>query len=114
VAGELRRLPGPIEFLNLPDGGVARLRIVAWERGSVVIRQPRPEPAAEKEIPILRVHLAPGVKPYPPLYWNLSSKTLAAQLLPFLERPRFEHYEYVVTKYGVAPKARYTVERVPL
>jgi len=26
----------------------------------------------------------------------------------------YDLYEYVITKYGVAPRARFTLERVPL
>jgi len=35
-------------------------------------------------------------------------------MLPLLLEPGFDRYEYVVTKYGVAPRARFTLERVPL
>ena len=110
----LRPLVGPYEILDLPDRGVARLRIVSWERGSMKI-SPRYEGApGEKEIPVLRVHLAPGVKPYPPMYYDITSKTLQAQLVPLLLERGYERFEYVVTKYGVAPRARFTLERVPL
>ena len=73
---------------------------------------PRREGAPETvEIPVLRVHLAPGVKRCPPMYYDITQKTLAAQLLPFLTAPRFERYEYVITKHGVPPKSRFTLER---
>jgi len=68
----------------------------------------------EKEIESLRLHLAPGVKALPPNYYDLTSKTLQSQMLPMLLERGFERYEYVITKYGVAPKARFTVERRPL
>lgn len=114
MAEMLRRLPGPMEYLDLPDGGSARLRVVSYERGSSVINTTRRGQPAEVEIPVLRVHLAPGVKPYPPEYYDITSKTLQAQLLPMLMERGFENYEFVVTKHGVAPRARFTLERVPV
>jgi len=111
---ELRPLIGPYEILDLPDRGVARLRIVAWEQGTMVITPKYPGAPSEKEIPVLRAHLASGVKPYPPMYYDITSKTLQAQLVPLLMERGYERYEYVITKYGVAPRARFTLERVPL
>ena len=114
MAEELRRLPGPYEILDLPDRGSVSIRVVSWERGSIIIHPRWPGAPAEKEIPVLRVHLAAGVKPYPPMYYDVTSKTLQAQFLPMLMERGFENYEYVVTKYGVAPRARFTLERRPI
>jgi len=114
MAVELRRLVGPYEILDLPDRGSARLRIVSWEQGSMIIHPEYPGAPAEKEIPVLRVHLYPGVKPYPPPYYDITSKTLQAQMLPMLMERGFENYWYVITKYGEAPRARFTLERIPL
>jgi len=114
MVAELRRLPGPYEILDLPDRGSVTLRLVSWEQGSMVIHPTWPGAPAEKEIPVLRLHLAAGVKPYPPEYFDVTSKTLQAQLLPMLMERGFERYEYVITKYGVAPRARFTLERVPI
>jgi len=111
---ELRVLPGPYEIMDLRDRESVRLRIVSYEQGSITIH-PRYEGAPpEKEIPVLRVHLAPGVKAFPPNYYDITSKTLIAQLLPLLYERGFENYEYVITKYGVAPRARFTLERAAL
>jgi len=109
-----RRLMGPYELLDLPDRGSVRLRIVTWEQGIITIHPRYEGGPAEKDIPVLRVHLAAGVKALPPMYYDITSKTLQAQLLPLLLERGYERYEYVVTKYGVAPKARFTLERVPL
>ena len=114
MAEDLRRLPGPYEILDLEDGGVARLKIVSYERGTMIIHPKWVGAPSELEIPALRAHLAPGVKPYPPMYWDITSKTLTAQLLPLLAAAGFEDYEYVITKHGIAPKARFTLERTPL
>lgn len=80
----------------------------------MVIHPKYPGAPAEKEIVVLRVHLAVGVKPYPPMYYDITSKTLQAQLVPMLLEARFVEYEYVVTKHGVAPRARFTLERVAI
>ena len=114
MAVELRRLPGPMEYLDLPDRGSVRLRVVSWEQGSAVIHTERHGVMVDVEIPVLRLHLAAGVKPYPPMYYDVTSKTLMAQLLPMLMERGFERYEYVITKFGVAPRARFTLERVPI
>ena len=114
MAVELRRLPGPYEILDLADRESVRLRLVSWERGTIVIHPRWPGAPIEKEILALRLHLAAGVKPYPPMYYDVTSVTLQAQLLPMLMERGFEMYEYIITKFGVAPRARFTVERVPL
>jgi len=106
-----RRLPGPYEILDLADRETVRLRIVAWEQGTMVIAPRYPGAPAEKEVDALRVHLAAGVKPYPPQYYDITSKTLQAQLLPYLLERGYDRFEYAVTKFGVAPKARFTLER---
>jgi len=114
LAEVLRALPGPYEVLDLRDGETVRLRIVGWERGSMTIHPRYAGAPEEKEIPALRVHLAAGVKPFPPMYYDLTSKTLQAQMLPLLMERGYDLYEYVITAYGVAPRKRFTLERVPL
>lgn len=113
MSRELRELLGPYELLELADREHAVLRIVSHELGTMVIHPRWPGAPAEKEISVLRVHLAPGVKLYPPMYFDITSKTLIAQLQPFLLERGFERYEFVITKYGVPPRARFTLERRP-
>jgi hypothetical protein len=114
VAAVLRQLPGPYEVLDLQDRGSITLRLVSWERGTMIIHPRGPGAPEEKEIDIIRLHLAAGVKATPPNYYDVTSKTLQAQLLPMVLEREFERYEYIITKYGVAPRARFTVERRPL
>jgi len=114
MAEVLRRLPEPYEILELADGQRLALRIVGWERGTMVIHPRWPGAPEEKEIPVLRVHVSEATKPYPPRYFDITAKTLQAQLLPLLSEPGYENYEYVVTAHGVAPRKRFTVERVPV
>lgn len=111
MAEELRRLPGPYELLDLKDEESLTVRVVSWERGTVIIHPKYPGAPAEKEIVVLRLHLAAGVKPYPPMYYDVTSKTLMAQLRPMLMERGFELYQYIITKHGVAPRARFTLER---
>jgi len=80
----------------------------------MVIHPNRGAGVTEKEIEVLRVHLAPGVKAYPPMYYDITSKTLQAQLMPMFYERGYENFTYVITKFGVAPMARFTLERVPL
>lgn len=114
LAEEMRRLVGPYELLDLPDRGSVTLKISSWERGSILIHPRYPGAPAEKEIPVIRVHLMPGVKKCPPMYYDITSKTLNAQLLPMLMAADFKDYSYKIVKFGVAPRARFTLERTPL
>jgi len=114
MAEELRPLPEPHEILELADGETVVLRIISWERGSMVIHPRYAGAPAEKTIPALRVHVPETVKPYPPRYWDITAKTLQWQLLPLLTEPGYENYEYVITAHGVAPRKRFTLERRPL
>lgn len=110
----LRLLPGPYEILELADGQSVRLRVVSYERGSMVIHPLMEGAPLEKTIEVLRVHLAPGIKALPPMYYDITSKTLIAQFMPLLLERGYENYWYTVTKYGVAPRARFTLERSPV
>lgn len=114
MAEDLRRLVGPYEILELADRESVRLRVVSFERGSMVIHPRWAGAPSEKLIPVLRVHLAEETKPYPPRYYDITSKTLQAQMLPLLMERGFERFEYVVTAYGVAPRKRFTLERLPM
>jgi hypothetical protein len=108
-----RVLIPPYELLDLPDGGAVALDIVKWETGTMIIHPKYAGAPAEKEIDALRVYVREGTKPYPPMYHDITSKTLMAQMIPMLEERGFDAYIYRVVKYGVAPKARFTVERHP-
>jgi len=114
MAEVLKPLPGPYEIFELASGETRELRIVGWERGTIVIHPRFVGGPEEKVIECLRVHLPEGFKPYPPGYYDVTAKTLIWQLMPFLREPRYERQLYRITKYGVAPKARFTLAVVPL
>jgi len=111
---EVGRLPGPYEILDLADGASESFIPVKYERGTMVISPRWRGAPAEKEIPMLRVHVRTEDKPFFPHYWDITSKTAQAQLLPMLMDPRARDYLITITKYGVAPRARFTVARAPM
>lgn len=110
---EFGKLPGPIEFLELRDRESVTLKVVSWERGTTEIATSRRGREVTIEIPVLRVHVTTETKPYPPNYYDISSKTLTAQLLPLLLQRGYEKWSYRVTAHGVAPRKRFTLERLP-
>lgn len=105
-------IESPFEIFELVDGETRELIIKEWEEGRAVIH-PKPE-LKPKEVKILRVHVPPEIKPLFPYYWDITSTTLIAQLKPYLEKPDFAKYKYIITKYGVAPKARFSLKVEPL
>ena len=114
MAAEVGRLPEPYELLDLPDRGSESFVPVRYERGTMIIKPRYRGAPEEKEITVLRIHVRTEDKPFFPHYWDVTSKTAAAQLLPMLMDPRARDYVITVTKYGVAPRARFTVARAPL
>jgi len=106
---ELRELPGPMEILDLADGETRSFRVTRWERGSTTITPRFPGAQGEKVIEVLRVHVTTDSKPTPPYYYDITSKTLQAQMIPYLSNRGFENLVFTVTKYGVAPRARFTL-----
>jgi len=104
----LEELPGPYEILEMTDHEVRSLRIAAWQQGLMKIQTgERPE---GKTIRALRVFVPAQTKPIGVSWYDITSQTLIAQILPFLEQPNFQNKVFVITKYGTAPKARFTVE----
>jgi len=109
---ELKELAGPFEIFELTDGQTYRLRVTGWELGKVMIH-PADRPAG-KLIRALRVRVPAEIKTDYPPYWDITSQRLVAQLLPYLQQPGYVSKEFVITKHGVAPKARFTLEVRPL
>jgi len=100
-------LPGPFEILELEDEGTLKTRIQNWELGEVTIH-PAYKPDG-KQITALRIHVLEQDKDYFPYYWDVTSQTLIAQLVPYLEQPHYELKTYIITKHGVAPRARFSL-----
>ena len=106
------KLPGPYEIFELTDGQTVELRIDGWAQGEVTI-YPHHKPTG-KVINALRVHVPEDRKAFFPYYWDITSKFLVAQMLPWLQRADYKEKLYVITKHGVAPKARFTLEVRPV
>jgi hypothetical protein len=100
-------LPGPYEILELEDGETLDTKVLRWELGEVTIH-PAAQPAG-KLILALRIHVPETSKEYFPFYWDVTSQTLIAQIMPFLRAPGFREKLYSITKHGVAPRARFTL-----
>jgi hypothetical protein len=103
-------LPGPYEIFELEDGQTHSTKVDSWELGEVEIH-PKYKPEG-KFITALRIHVPKHFKDYFPFYWDITSSTLVAQLLPFLESEGYAQKTYSITKHGVAPRARFTLKVV--
>jgi hypothetical protein len=110
--GLTNRLQGPYEILELEDGQTKEIRPVRWEKGTVVI-YPQHKPTG-KEVLAVRLHVAEADKDFSPFYWDVTSQTLNAQLLPYLLSREAGTYVLVIQKHGIAPKARFTLQVRPV
>jgi hypothetical protein len=99
----------PFEILELADGQSVRLKVVNYEFGEAVIHPRYTGSPAEKRIPVLRLYVPADYKPRGPPYWDVTSKTLQAQLKPLLDMLKASGREVVVTAHGVAPSKRFTL-----
>jgi len=99
----------PFEVLELADGLSLRLRAVRFEAGEMDIHPRYPGAPEVKRIPVLRVHLAAGVKPTGVPYWDVTSKTLQAQLRPLESEIVGAGREFVITAHGSGPSKRFSV-----
>ena len=99
----------PFEILELRDGETIRLRVVNFEFGEAVIHPRYAGAPAEKRIPVLRLYVPPEYKPRGPPYWDVTSKTLQAQLKPLLAELKASGKEFTITAFGAAPSKRFSV-----
>jgi len=105
----MSELPGPYEILELEDGRSVRLRISGFEWGETTIRPRYAGAPEEKRIPVLRLKVLPEFKPVGPPYWDLTSKTLQAQLRPLLRGLVETSGEFTITAHGSGPGKRFSV-----
>ncbi len=100
------------ELLDLPDGGEATLRVTSWERRQAsFVTQKHPE---SEILSYMRLHLAPGSKTSGPNWWDVTSKTLQAQLAPLLTPEIMATKRVQIRKVGTGVKARFSVTLLPL
>jgi len=108
----LQVLPGPFEILELGDRGTKELVVTGWSLGRMTIH-PR-YGAGAKDIVVLRVTVPENIKPLYPDYYDITSQTLLAQILPVLEAGGYEDKSFRITKYGTGPSARFGLEIHPV
>jgi len=67
-------------------------------------------PPVEKIIDVLRLKVR--TEDGKPVYkwWNIASKKAIMQLKPYIENREIFVREFKITKFGIAPKAVYTIE----
>lgn len=126
-----RELPGPMELLDLEHGNSIQLAIDRYEQGVTTIHPrvitPRDvrihmqqngltEPPVAgmpiyKVIPVLRVFGVRVDAPSPLHYWDISSLTLQADLLPRLVASAGTTLVVTLTANGYKPTKRYSVEQ---
>jgi hypothetical protein len=106
-----KQLPGPYEIFELVDGETRELTITAFETGEVTIHPLHT--TQPKVVTALRVVVPRESKILGPPYWDITSKTLVAQMLPYLEAGGYTGKKFVIKKFGIAPKARFTLEVRP-
>lgn len=100
----------PMELLDLQDGGKVEFHILKVERWAGVIKPPTHPDG--KEVDVLRVYVRPGEKSHGLPYYDLTAKTLRAQLEPLVDSIIASQRLVRITKRGVAPSARFSVEVV--
>ena len=108
MAEDLQPLAGPYEIFEMTDGETRTFQVASWKLGTIGIQTA--EAPAGKLVKTLRIYVPQIHKPLGVNWWDVTSQTLIAQLLPYLELPGFETKKFTVTKYGVKPKARFTVQ----
>jgi len=105
----LSLLPEPYEYLELKDGTSLTLAVVKQEWGEGVIHPRYAGAPAEKRIPVLRLTVKLGYKPTGVPYWDITSKTLQAQLRPLLPDLIARGAEFTITAHGEGPQKRFSL-----
>lgn len=103
------KIPDPVEFWDMEDGESRTIRITRYEEGYTNIAPRYQGAPATKRINVMRVHLAPGSKPHLPDYWDITSGHLQVGLRPHLARADLSELSFTIQKFGVAPRARFSL-----
>lgn len=127
----VQELAEPIELLDLEHGASISLAIDRFQQGTTVIHPTAITPRHVRlhmqqnnltappvagtpisvQIPVLRVFGTRVDKPSPLHYWDISSKTLQADLLPRLIAHQGGVLTVTLTANGYKPTKRYSVEQ---
>lgn len=97
-----------MEILDLQDRESRTFRVVRFEQGEGKIKTD--EAPDGKLVEICRVHVPLEDKLTGPPYWDITSKTLCAQILPLLKDPVQVKRRFTVTAHGVRPRKRFSLE----
>lgn len=104
----MAEMAGPFEILEMGDEETKDFKVLKWEVGETKIH-PAYKPEG-KWIKSLRLFIPEDTKDYFPFYWDVTSQTLIAQLVPMLEVMDLTSKVFRVTKHGLGPRARFSVE----
>ena len=104
------KIPDPVEFWDMEDGETRTVKVERYVEGWTYIAPRYPGAPEKKRVNVLRLHLQPGSKPTLPYYWDITSGHLAVGLRPHLARPDLADLSFTITKFGVAPRARFSLE----
>jgi hypothetical protein len=97
-----------MEILDLQDKGTLTTRVEGWEEGEATIKTG--QVPAGKVVAACRIHVPKEDKPLYPHYYDITSKTLRAQLVPLLPNIVANKSRITIVKHGVAPLARFSLE----
>lgn len=105
----MSQIAPPMEFWDMNDGESRTIRVLRFEEGTTTI-VPRYNAAREsKRVKVMRLHLTEDSKPHLPYYWDITSGHLMVGLRPHLQRDDLEDLEFTIQKFGVAPRARFSL-----
>lgn len=103
----MEKLEGPFEILEMDDQEEIEFHIEKYEVGEMEIH-----PWYQKDgkwIRGLRVHVPEEEKSFFPYYWDITAQTLVAQVLPVLEVGNYKNKLFIIKKFGVKPRARFSL-----
>lgn len=101
----------PIELLDLPAEGELVTRVLRMEEGRAFIKPGRAPQGVE--VAVIRLHVPPDDKPMDPKYWDVTATTLHPSLRAQLPAAILEGRWVKIRKFGVAPRARFSLEVFP-
>lgn len=107
----MAQLQGPFELLDLQDGESRAFTVVRAERGDLPITPTRTR--VTELVPATRLHVRPGDKPAGLAYWDVTSRTLQAQLLGMEQGGGLVGRRVAITASGLGVRKRFTVEVRP-
>lgn len=125
-------LSEPMEFLDLENGNSVTVQITGYEYGTASIAPrittsrhvaihmaqnnlataPPPGHPVTIDVPVTRINITRIDKPSPVPYYDISAKTLQAQLKPLLDSGAYRSRTFKITANGEKPSKRYSVEAI--